>query len=56
MKRIFVSDVHMGAGKSFQPGYVGHAYDWLSEREASAFADFLNYLNNSAASVGLPEM
>ncbi len=47
MKRIFVSDVHMGAGKSFQPGYVGHVYDWLSEREASAFADFLNYLNDS---------
>jgi len=47
MKRIFVSDVHMGAGKSFQAGYTGHVYDWLSPDEALAFADFLIYLNNN---------
>jgi UDP-2,3-diacylglucosamine pyrophosphatase LpxH len=45
MKRIFVSDVHMGAGKGFQPGYTGHSYDWLSATEAQVFADFLSYLN-----------
>jgi UDP-2,3-diacylglucosamine pyrophosphatase LpxH len=49
VKRIFVSDVHMGTGRSFQRDYKGHAYDWLCKDEASAFADFLNYLNSSDA-------
>ena len=44
MKRIVVSDVHMGAGRSFKEGYAGHVYDWLSEDEAQSFAAFLQFL------------
>ncbi len=47
MKRVFVSDVHMGAGRSFQDGYEGHVYDWLDQKKASAVAECLIYLNNS---------
>jgi UDP-2,3-diacylglucosamine pyrophosphatase LpxH len=49
MKRIFVSDVHMGAGRSFQAEYTGHVYDWLSQDEADTFAAFLQYLNDDAS-------
>jgi UDP-2,3-diacylglucosamine pyrophosphatase LpxH len=47
MKRIFVSDVHMGAGRSFRDGYKGCVYDWLNKDEAVAFADFLGYVNRN---------
>jgi len=49
MKRVFVSDVHMGAGRSFQTGYAGHVYDWLSKSEADSFAALLRYLNADAS-------
>ncbi len=41
-KRIYVSDVHMGAGRSLGTDKV---YDWLGKAEADNFADFLEYLN-----------
>ena len=41
-KRIYVSDIHMGAGRSLQSTNV---YDWLGEAEANNFADFLSYLS-----------
>jgi len=40
-KRIYVSDIHMGAGRSLNSENV---YDWLGQKEAKAFADFLGYL------------
>jgi UDP-2,3-diacylglucosamine pyrophosphatase LpxH len=42
-KRIYVSDIHMGAGKSF---VLSHKYDWLGKQEADYFASFLAYLSN----------
>jgi metallophosphoesterase superfamily enzyme len=42
-KRIYVSDIHMGAGRSLSSANV---YDWLTEAEANNFAAFLSYLNN----------
>jgi UDP-2,3-diacylglucosamine pyrophosphatase LpxH len=41
-KRIYVSDVHMGAGRSLGSDKV---YDWLGKAEANNFAAFLDYLN-----------
>ena len=40
-KRIYVSDIHMGAGRSLHSANV---YDWLGEAEANNFAEFLSYL------------
>lgn len=40
-KRIYVSDIHMGAGRSLNQE---HVYDWLGPREAKAFAAFLKHL------------
>ncbi len=40
-KRVYVSDIHMGAGRSLQSPNV---YDWLGKAEANNFADFLSYL------------
>lgn len=40
-KRIYVSDVHMGAGRSLDKPNV---YDWLGRKEAIEFAGFLTYL------------
>jgi UDP-2,3-diacylglucosamine pyrophosphatase LpxH len=44
-KRIYVSDIHMGAGRSLQSTNV---YDWLGEAEANDFAAFLSYLDKQA--------
>jgi len=41
-KRIYVSDVHMGAGRSLGKKNV---YDWLGKSEADNFANFLAYVN-----------
>jgi UDP-2,3-diacylglucosamine pyrophosphatase LpxH len=41
-KRIYVSDVHMCAGRSLGSDKV---YDWLGKTEADNFADFLDHLN-----------
>ena len=46
-KRIYVSDVHMGAGRSFKSGCGGHVYDWLGPEEAKNFAKFLAFLCES---------
>ena len=43
-KRIYVSDVHMGAGRSFKPDCNCHVYDWLGPKEAKNFAKFLDFL------------
>ncbi len=40
-KRIYVSDIHMGAGRSLGKEFV---YDWLGENEANEFASFLNFM------------
>lgn len=42
-KRIYVSDIHMGAGRSLHSDNV---YDWLGEEEANNFAAFIAYLQN----------
>ncbi|MCP4673960.1 MAG: hypothetical protein GY854_00255 [Deltaproteobacteria bacterium] len=44
-KTLFVSDVHMSAGRSLKPGYKRHAYDWLNETEAARFAGFLEQVS-----------
>lgn len=46
-KRIYISDVHMGAGRYLKPNYKRHAYDWLGPKEAKNFADFLKHLSTS---------
>jgi UDP-2,3-diacylglucosamine pyrophosphatase LpxH len=40
IRRVFVSDVHMGLG--------GQPYDWLNETEAEAFGEFLDYVAGNA--------
>lgn len=42
-KRVYISDVHIGAGRSLNSENV---YDWLGPTEAKAFADFLSYLTS----------
>lgn len=44
-KRIFISDVHMGAGRAKDEGY--HDYDWLGKEEADNLASFLDHINSS---------
>lgn len=44
-KRVYVSDIHMNAGKGFQPAKGKYPYEWLSPPEADRFAGFLQYLN-----------
>jgi UDP-2,3-diacylglucosamine pyrophosphatase LpxH len=44
-KRIFISDVHINAGRSFADGYQGHPYDWLNPDETKRFAGFLSDLS-----------
>ena len=41
-KRVFVSDIHMSAGRSVSAGR--YAYDWLDATKARAFAAFLKDL------------
>jgi UDP-2,3-diacylglucosamine pyrophosphatase LpxH len=45
-KRIYVSDIHMNAGKGLQTVKGKYPYEWLGPAEAKRFADFLNYLND----------
>lgn len=47
-KRIFISDVHMGAAR--QPSNkdgCNYRYDWLRQHEANSLSAFLNHLNNN---------
>jgi len=44
-KRLFVTDLHMGAGRT--PKLDKHDYDWLKPAEAESFANFLKYVNES---------
>lgn len=39
--RIYVSDIHMGAGRSLGKKFV---YDWLGPKEAREFASFLDHM------------
>ncbi|HMK50744.1 MAG TPA: metallophosphoesterase [Thermodesulfovibrionales bacterium] len=41
-KRVYISDVHMGAGR--EPSGNHFSYDWLDLDEARIFADFLHHL------------
>ncbi len=43
-KRIYVSDIHMGAGRSFKPDCGCRVYDWLGPKEAKHFAKFLDFV------------
>lgn len=45
-KRIYVSDVHMNAGRSVDPPEGKHPYEWLGKKEAKRFAKFLEYIND----------
>ena len=45
-KRIYVSDIHMNAGKGLRAVKGQHPYEWLGPTEAKRFADFLNSLND----------
>ncbi|MFA4918732.1 MAG: hypothetical protein WC581_05710 [Thermodesulfovibrionales bacterium] len=45
-KRIYVSDVHMRAGR--KPVKKSFDYDWLGAAEAKVFADFLKFLIDDA--------
>lgn len=45
-KRIFVSDIHMNAGRSATLEEGHHAYEWLGPKEIRIFANFLNSVNN----------
>ncbi len=45
-KRIYISDVHMNAGRGINPQGGKHPYEWLGEEEANRFAKFLKYINN----------
>lgn len=40
-KRIYVSDIHIGAGRSLDKE---HVYDWLGANEADEFVRFLDYM------------
>lgn len=44
-KRVFVSDVHMGAGKDQGPKYQGNPFEWLGPDEAENFSDFLDHFS-----------
>jgi UDP-2,3-diacylglucosamine pyrophosphatase LpxH len=46
-RRIYISDIHMNAGKGFKTDKDKHPYEWLGPAEANRFADFLNFLNDS---------
>jgi len=44
-KRIFISDVHMSAGR--KPKQGRHDYDWLAPEEANRLAKFIDHVNDS---------
>jgi len=45
-KRIFVSDIHMGAGR--RPSRGRYSYDWLEQRDADNLAAFLSSLHEKS--------
>ena len=45
-RRIYISDIHMNAGKGFQAAKGEHPYEWLGPDEAKRFTAFLNYIND----------
>lgn len=45
-KRVYISDIHMNAGKGFPAAKGKHPYEWLDLEEAKQFAKFLNTLND----------
>ena len=45
-RRIYISDIHMNAGKGFQATKGKHSYEWLGPDEAKRFAAFLNKIND----------
>lgn len=46
-KRVYISDIHMNAGKGHKPAKGKYPYEWLGVSEAKRFARFLNYLNDA---------
>lgn len=47
-KRIYISDVHMNAGRGIKPEPGKHPYEWLDEAGANRLAEFLKDINNPA--------
>jgi UDP-2,3-diacylglucosamine pyrophosphatase LpxH len=45
-KRIYISDIHMNAGRCLQVPAGKYSYEWLGKKEADRFTDFLKYANN----------
>lgn len=50
-KRIYISDVHMNAGRGIKPKAGKHPYEWLDEVGADRLAEFLKYINNNPSEV-----
>ncbi|MCP4214722.1 MAG: hypothetical protein GY765_08690, partial [bacterium] len=46
-KRIFISDLHMGDGRSNKPGKGLHRYGWLYEPRTTMLATFLQSIYSS---------
>ncbi|MHC4741307.1 MAG: metallophosphoesterase [Planctomycetota bacterium] len=46
-KRIYISDIHMNAGKGFRKAKGQYPYEWLGPDEVKRFADFLNFVNRA---------
>ncbi len=45
-KRIYVSDIHINAGKGLNVPKGKYPYEWLGQKEADQFARFLKYIND----------
>lgn len=45
-KRIYVSDIHMNAGRSLTVPNGKYPYEWLGKKEADRFAKLLEYIND----------
>lgn len=45
-KRIYISDVHINAGRSLKLPKDKYPYEWFGKKEAKRFAEFLKYINN----------
>jgi len=45
-KRVYISDIHMNAGKGFEAANEKHPYEWLRPDETGRFAEFLRFLND----------
>jgi len=46
-KRVYISDIHMNAGKGVKAPAGKHPYEWLGPAEARRFAAFLEFLNRA---------